>query len=97
MGKTADARIVEYAYVNFYTVHKNHLKPFVGTNNILLTINYELKDGNKELIKTENKQHFVEVSGQVTDAQALAIVDANLETLILADKLELSGYQPVEE
>jgi acid stress-induced BolA-like protein IbaG/YrbA len=105
MGKQIITEI-EYAYVKDYVVLKNVAtqkevevdgeKTTVDVNNVRISITYELKDANKVLIDTAHKEHYIEVEGQQTDAQTLALVSENFEALILADKLELSGYQSEE-
>ena len=96
MGKILDTRIVEYAYVTNFTVLKNVSINNNGNsvNNVRITITYELKDANKVLLNLIQIAHYISVDGIQTDAQTMAIVLANFDALVSADKLELSGYQP---
>jgi len=92
MGKPVDTRVVEYAYVITYEVMKNVLSG--NKNSVRISITYELKDSNKEYIGSTHKEHYIEAQGQLNDTQTAELVNANLGTLVLADKAELSGYQP---
>ena len=107
MGKALDDRIVEYAYVERIMIHNNIYdtsEPIIVENepmsfsnikktDIVLTILYDIKDSNKNKIGNKEINHILYSGTEAkTITQINELISNNLETLVNADKAEISGY-----
>jgi hypothetical protein len=100
MSKPLDTRTVEYAYVSLVTFSPNLLigyteaDPPVPIYKHVIRLQYELKDANKNLLRTTSLDHQLDSTGTDTVAAYVATLAAALDDLVLVDKLALSGYTP---
>lgn len=104
--KPLDTREVQYAYRQSISIIGNEqLTDAAMTDGIYtqvtnyktrISISYELKDSNRQLLDTRQKDYFSDPSPtKWNDAQICAFVNENLANFIAAGKEEFSGYQSV--
>lgn len=98
MSIPLDSRLVEYAYEVNSETHPNTFATDQDGKlgyQIVLTFNYELLDSNKVFLDFKLVSHTSPVSPvKYTTEEIDAWLTANRYNFILADKLELAGYQP---
>lgn len=92
MTKPFDTRQVEYAYINGIIITPNVGKPD-NTYQTRITITYELKTADKELISLKAVDHYVDTVTKISSSQLSDLITANLDTFIATDKKDLSGFQ----
>lgn len=90
--KPLDERQVEYAYLNRFDVVPNI--PTGDTFKTRLSLHYELKDAGKNDLAIRSIDHYLPHGDKLTVDEINALVADNLDTLVSADKLQLSGYTP---
>jgi hypothetical protein len=94
MSKPLDTRQVEYAYVMEIRISPNQQTADGGFRHGI-TIFYEIKDADKNLLGERHIQHFID-GERLTTSGIVALLSDNLHSLVRADKLELSGYDIAE-
>ena len=94
MGKPADPRIAEYAFVDRYNVFPNlHDK---GTYYHYVAITYTLLDNKKEKITEKDINHCVlsDSNGKESIKKVNEKIHENIDEWIEKDKKDLTGYYP---